>query len=346
MLGPKAQRRRGARRSDPKMSETTHAPKRVQYTGAPESAWCYLDGEYLPLAEARVSVATHALNYGTGCFEGIRAYWSETDSELFVLHLVPHYRRLARSARLLRITPPLDPEGMAEVTLEMLRRSGYREDTYIRPLLFKSDPLIKVGLSGLSASFAVFAVPMGDYVSTRGLDVMVSSWQRTPDNAIPGRAKLTGSYLNAALSVDDAHEAGFDEAILLTRDGHVAEGSAANLFMVRDGVLITPPVTDDILEGITRTTILTLAQELGIPSLERSIDRTELYACDELFLCGTGVQVAPIHSVDRRPVGDGQTGPVTQRLLDAYRAVCRAREPRHRDWLTPVYRRAEGPGGA
>ena len=299
--------------------------------------YCYFNGEIVPLDQASISIATHGLQYGTGVFEGIRAYHNAEEDELFVVQALAHYERLAQSCKMLRLEPGLTPAEMVDRTVDILRRSNFRTDVYIRPFAFKSDPVIKVKLGGLATNFAIYAVPMGDYVATDGLRVQVSSWRRLSDNAIPSRAKVTGSYVNAALAVDDALAAGFDEAILLNEDGHVAEASSANLFMVRHGKLITPPVTDGILEGITRTLVMDLAAERGIAVVERSIDRSELYAAQEIFFCGTGAQIAPVVEVDRRPIGQGTPGPITTAVQTAYIRACRGQDAGRRGWLTPVY---------
>jgi branched-chain amino acid aminotransferase len=304
-----------------------------------EGGVCYFQGQLRPLAEANVSIATHALNYGTGCFEGIRAYWSEADGQLYVLKGREHFDRLVRSARILRIELGVGADELLDIAVRMLRENGFRQDVYVRPLAFKAARIIKVALTGVRDEVAMFAVPMGDYVATTGLRVTVSNWQRIADNIIPSRAKVTGAYVNAALASDGAAQDGYDEAIMLGEDGHVAEASSANLFMVRDGVLVTPPVTADILEGITRLVVKELAADLGLALEERTIDRTELYVADELFLCGTGVQVAPVVEVDRRPVGAGVPGPVTGRLQEAYFRAVRGQERRYAHWLTPVYPR-------
>jgi branched-chain amino acid aminotransferase len=308
--------------------------------GVPAVPHAYLDGRFLPLDEARVSLATHALQYGTGVFEGVRAYWNAADEELYVVEALAHFERFLRSCRLMRLDVELTAAALTDLALEVVRRSGLRTDTYIRPVAFKSEPVIKVKLTGLRTSVGIYAVPMGDYVATDGLRVTVSSWRRLSDNAIPARAKITGSYANAALAVDDALAAGFDEAILLNEDGHVAEASSANLFMARDGALVTPPVTDGILEGITRRVVIALARGRGIAVVERSIDRTELYAADELFLCGTGVQIAPVVAVDHRPVGTGDIGPITHAIQEAYLTACRGQDPSAPVRLTPVYAQA------
>jgi branched-chain amino acid aminotransferase len=306
---------------------------------APANAWAFLDGRYLPIADARISVMTHAFNYGTGVFEGIRGYWNAAHEQLYVLHLREHFERLHRSCRVMRISLPYTVQQLCDIALEVIRRSGYREDAYLRPVAFKSSELIGVRLHDLQDSFTLFAVPFGTYIDIdRGISCGVSSWRRTDDNAIPARSKITGAYVNAALAKTEAQEAGFDEAIVLNPDGSVSEGSAENLFMLRDGVLTTPLATDNILEGIVRRSVLRIAQDLQIPVEVRQIDRTELYVADEVFLCGTGAQVSPVTSIDHRPVGDGAIGPVTTRIKDVYFRAVRGEDPAYRAWLTPAYR--------
>lgn len=300
--------------------------------------FAFFEGEFVPIEKAQVSIMTHALNYGTGCFEGIRAYWNETEEQLLVFRMAEHYQRFHQSVRILKIDLPYSVEQLDEITLELLRREGYRQDTYIRPLAYKSSERIGVRLHDLEDGFALFAVPFGRYVEKEeGADVVVSSWRRISDNAIPARAKVTGAYINSALAKTDAVLSGYDEAIVLNQDGHVSEGSAENLFLVRNGTLVTPPVTDNILEGITRATIIQLArEELGLETVERPVDRTELYVADEAFFCGTGVQVAAIASVDRRPIGNGSMGPVVERIRELYFDVVKGRVTRYRHWCTPV----------
>ncbi|CAN5230103.1 branched-chain amino acid transaminase [soil metagenome] len=312
--------------------------ERGHHPGFAAQGIAYARGRFLPMEEATVSIATHAFNYGTGCFEGIRAYWNGDHEQLYVVKLLDHFRRLVASARVFRIQIGHDAEELAELTLELLRRNGYREDCYVRPIVYKASPVIRVGLLGLEDAFCCFTAPMGAYLDIeRGLSVTISGWRRNDDNAIPARAKATGGYLNAALAVADAQDAGFDEAIMLTGDGHVSEGSAANLFMIMNGTLVTPEVADDILVGITRGCVKAVAVDLDIPVVERRIDRTELFVADELFLCGTGVQVAAVTSVDGRPVGDGKFGDLTRAIRDRYLAAVHGEIDEHRDWLTPVY---------
>lgn len=301
---------------------------------------CYFRGEFMPLEAANVNLSTHALQYGTGVFEGIRAYWNPRQEQLFGLFVLEHFQRMARNCRLLRIALPHSPEELTAITRELLARNAYGGNVYIRPIAFKADYKIGLVLTDVADGFGIYTLPMGDYLDTaKGLHCCVSSWQRPDDNAIPARGKLTGSYINACLAADDARLAGYDDTIMLTIDGHVAEGSSCNLFMVRGGKLITTPVTEAILEGVTRAAILDMARDQGIPVELRRIDRTEVYVADEIFLCGTGVQVAPVTRVDHRAVGDGRRGPITARIQDLYFAAVTGEEPRYRHWLTPVYER-------
>ncbi len=313
-------------------------PAKLAKGAAPDSAWAYLGGAYVPIREAKIGVMTHAFNYGTGVFEGIRAYWNADEGQLYGLHFREHYARLLRSCRIMRLAVPHSAEDLVDITVELLRKCAYREDAYIRPVVYKSSELIGVRLHGLEDSFTVFAVPFGNYVPIdRGISAHVSSWRRVDDNAIPARAKITGSYVNAALAKTEAEESGFDEAIVLTDDGHVSEGSAANLYLVRDGMLITAPATDNILEGIVRASVMRIAADEKIPVEVRRIDRTELYQVDEAFLCGTGVQISAITSIDHRPVGTGEVGPITRRISRIYFDAVRGKNAKYRDWLTPVY---------
>lgn len=300
----------------------------------------FFRGEFVPYEQAKVSVLCHGLNYGTGCFEGIRGYWNEAHQELYMLKMHPHFERIHQSARILHMTLPYDVAQLCDIACELVRRNGYKEDVYIRPLLFMGDELIGVRLHNLRTEFTMFSVPMKDYIPTTGIRVAISSWRRIDDNAVPARAKITGAYINSALAKTEAYDEGYDDAIFLNPDGHVSEGSAMNLFMVRDGELCTPGINHNILEGVTRRAVMKIAeQELGMRVVERSIDRTELYVCEELFLCGTGAQIAPIIEVDNRKVnGDGKIGPITQRIADVYNRAVHGMEERFKGWVTPVYK--------
>ena len=303
--------------------------------------YAFFDGEFIPIEGAKVSIMTHALNYGTGCFEGIRAYWNEDEQQLYAFRMPEHYERLHRSCNILLIELPYSVDELNNITIELLRREGFQQDTYIRPLAYKSQEGIGVRLKGIADSFAMFALPFGRYIEREeGANVCVSSWRRIYDTSLPARAKCTGAYINSAFCKSEAEMNGFDEAIVLTRGGSVSEGSAENLFLVRNGVLITPSVTSDILEGITRATLIQLArEELQIGVEERTVDRTELYVCEEAFFCGTGVQIAAIASIDNRPVGEGRIGPITKALRDRYFDIVRGKVPKYEGWCTPIYER-------
>src|SRR5438105_6361927 len=301
--------------------------------------WVFLDGEFKRYADARLGLMTHALHYGTGVFEGIRGYWSSEHEQLFILKLREHYARLQRSVKVLKLKIPISLDELCKTSIELVRKNNFRQDVYIRPLAFKSSEEIGVRLHNLKDSFAIYVTPFGNYVDVdRGIRCMVSSWRRIDDNAAPARAKITGIYVNSALAKSEAMENGFDEAIMLTQEGHVCEGSAENIFLLRDGKAFTPPTSDNILEGLTRLGIMELLRnELDIEVVERSIDRSELYIADEIFLCGTGAQISPVIDVDRRPIGDGQVGPVVSRLQKLYFDIVRGRNSKYRSWLTPVY---------
>jgi branched-chain amino acid aminotransferase len=303
-----------------------------------ETSWIWFDGRICQYGDAKVGLLTHGLNYGTGVFEGIRAYWNEEREQLFTLRMGEHFDRMRTNARILQMEVPLSTRELCDITRELLRRNEYREDTYIRPLIFKSAEIIGVKLHDVPDSFAICTAPMGAYVGIGGIRCLVSSWRRIDDTMVPARAKCTGVYVNSALAKSEALQAGMDEAILLTMDGHVCEGSAENVFLVRKGTLVTPPPSDNILEGITRDGLIHLVrEELGLDVVERSIDRTELYTAEEVFLCGTGAQVAPVIEIDRRRVGDGEPGPLTMRIQDLYLSVVTGRNEKYAEWLTPVY---------
>jgi branched-chain amino acid aminotransferase len=298
----------------------------------------YFRGKIVPYAEAQVGVATHALNYGTAAFGGMRAYWNDEKKKLFVFRPTDHFRRLIHSWRLLYMEFDFTPESLIAILLDLLHRDGYQQDIYIRPLAYKADEVIGVRLHDLKAEFTMFAMPMGQYMKNdTDAHVMISSWRRVDDNVIPARGKISGAYVNSALVKTEAVLSGYDEGLVLTQDGHLAEASAMNVFLVRDNVLITPPVTDNVLEGITRRTVIELAKnELKLPVIERSIDRTETYICDELLLVGTAAQVTAVTQVDHRPVGQGVMGPIGAALRGLFADVVRGRNPKYAEWNLPV----------
>ena len=298
----------------------------------------YFKRQFRPDHEATISVRSRALNYGLGCFAGIRGYRTDDGQQVNVFRLDRHIRRLEYSAHILRLRLPGTVAHVSGIVIELLRRNEMREDVYIRPLVFTDSNQLSPLLDPETSELTIYCMPMGRYLSATAIDVCVSSWRRVRENAIPARAKATGGYLNSALARREAMDHGYTEAILLTEDGHVSEGSAEHVFIVRNGELISPPSTEDNLDGITRQSLVTLAQEdLGIPVAERTIGRTELYAADEMFLCGTGAEVTPVRSVDQRTIGDGAVGPVTTRLAAHFEAVVRGRIPSRSSWLTPVW---------
>jgi branched-chain amino acid aminotransferase len=301
--------------------------------------YAFFQGQIVPIEQAKVSVMTHALHYGTACFGGIRGYWNADAEQLFVFRILDHYRRFLNSAKLLMMALPYTEDELAKVTLDLLRQEGWREDVYIRPLGYKADEKIGVRLHDMNDTVTIFSVPFGRYIEKEeGAHVTFSSWRRVDDNAIPARGKISGAYVNSAFAKSEALLNGFDEALVLNADGHLAEGSAENVFVVRNGVAITPPVTENILEGITRATIKHLLQnEIGVKVVERRIDRTEVYVADEAFFCGTGVQVASITRVDHRPIGDAAMGPITAELRNVYFDIVRGKNENYRHWCTPVY---------
>lgn len=299
--------------------------------------FAFFEGKFIPLEDARLSIMTHAFLYGTAVFEGIRAYYNTALQELFIFRPREHYQRFLNSCKLLKIQLPLKENELVNLTTEMLRRNESREDVYIRPVAYKSARRIGLRLDDEN-DFLLFSVPMGPYLSREHpLKLMVSSWRRIEDNAIPARSKVNGSYVNLALAAAEARDNGFDEAILLNEDGSVSEAAGMNLFIVRSGTLITPPVTDNALEGITRSTIFEIATKAGISCVERTIDRSELYIADELFICGTGAEVAAAGSVDNRQIGTGKIGAITLQIQNAYFSIVRGEDSATKDWLIPVW---------
>jgi branched-chain amino acid aminotransferase len=307
--------------------------------------FCYFEGEIIPLSEAKVGILTHAMSYGTGIFEGIRAYYNPDRGQLYIFRGREHFERLQQSARIMMIELKLGPDELLQLAVDLLSRSQLHTDAYIRPMAYKADEVIGVRLHNLRDTMYVAVLPFGNYIDIdRALNVGVSSWKRIDDNMIPARSKITGAYINSAFAKSEALMNGYDEAIMLDNEGHVSEGSAENLFMIRDGVAYTPPVTANILEGITRQTIMTLlSEDLGLKVVERVIDRTELYVCDELILCGTGAQIAPVGTVDHRPVGTGGIGEVGRSLQNLYFDVVRGNVAKYAHWCTPVHAEVRQP---
>ena len=307
--------------------------------------YAFFKGRVVPYKDANVGVLTHALNYGSAVFGGLRAYWTEEEQQLFIFRPQDHFKRFRQSAKLMCMDLPYLEDQLVNALTELMRKEGYKEDCYIRPLAFFCDEIIGVRLHNLHTELSIIALPFGSYGTNEdGQHVTVSSWRRIDDNTFPARGKIAGAYVNSAFIKTDANRAGFDEALVLNQDGHISEGSAANVFMLRNGVWATPPVTDNILEGITRRSIIHFMREdWKWDVVERSIDRTEVYLADEMFFAGTGVQIAAITKVDHRDVGTGKMGPQTAQVKKFFMDVVHGRNPKYRDWCYPIYEKATGP---
>ncbi|HSL27939.1 MAG TPA: branched-chain amino acid transaminase [Anaerolineales bacterium] len=302
------------------------------------SKHAFFEGNIVPLSEANISIATHGFLYGTAVFGGLRAYWNEEQNCLFVFRPYDHFRRLLHSARMMSMKTQYDEESLIQLTLDLLRTDKWQQDIYMRPTFYKADLGIGVRLHDLRDEFCMFVMAYEPYVKNEtNAHVTISSWRRVDDNVIPARGKVAGAYANSALIKTDANRSGFDEALVLDNYGHISEGSAMNVFMLRDGTLVTPPVTDNILEGITRKSVMELARkELGLTVIERSIDRTEVYICEEMFMTGTAAQIVAVTEVDHHPVGTGAMGPITGKLRKLYEDVLRGRNKEYEHWNVAV----------
>ncbi len=301
--------------------------------------YAFFQKQFMPLAEAKIGILTHALHYGTACFEGIRGNWNAEQKQLYLFRMKEHYERLQKGCRLLKINLDYSIDQLCSITVELVEKSGCREDVYIRPLAYKSSQVVGVRLHDLEDDFLIIVTTLPAYLDAdNGVRCCTSSWRRVDDTMIPPRGKITGIYVNSALAKTEANELGFDEAILLNQDGHVSEGSGENIFIVNGNRLVTPPSSDNILLGITRDTAIQLARnELGMETVERSIDRSELYLADEAFFTGTAAHISPILEIDHRPIGSGKVGKVTKQLQRLYFDVIKGNNPKYLHWCTPVY---------
>jgi branched-chain amino acid aminotransferase len=299
--------------------------------------YAFFEGEIVPNEDAKISIATHALQYGTGAFGGIRGYLDKSGSAINIFRLPDHVARLLQSGLMLRADLPYCQADVEKVITDLVKKNAPKHNIYIRPFIYKAGIVLSPKLRGIKDELAIYMLPLDDYVDLSApLKLMVSSWQRVEDNIIPSRGKITGAYINSSFAKDQATEGGYDDAIMLNREGKVSEGSGANLFLVRNGTLITSPITADILEGITRRSMVEFARDEGIPVEERAIDRSELYVADEVFLCGTGVQIAAVGSIDGRQIGDGHRGPITQKLQEIYFSLLRGEDSPYRHYVTSV----------
>jgi branched-chain amino acid aminotransferase len=301
-------------------------------------SFAFFEKKFVPFSDAKISVMTHAFNYGTAVFEGIRGNWNAEEQQLYLFRVKEHYQRLLNSCRILKINIPYTVDDLCRLTIDLVKMNEHRDDVYIRPLAYKSSAVIGVKLHDLQDELVIFTAALPAYLDVSGARCQTSSWRRIDDTMVPARAKVTGLYVNSALAKTEANENGFDEAIMLTYDGHVSEGSGENIFMVEKGHLVTPRSSDNILVGITRDTVIQLAKiELGIETIERSVDRSELYVAEECFMTGTAAHVTPIIEIDRRKVGNGKIGPTTARLQELYFGVVRGKNKKYADWCTAVY---------
>ena len=271
-------------------------------------------------------------------FEGIRAYWDEEGQQLYGFRLKEHYERLLESCKALYMDIPYTVQELCDFTVELLRKNNFRTTTYIRPVVYKGSNSLTPTLKDEDNRLVIYCQPLGSYSGKTELKVAVSSWRRITDNMVPPRTKATGGYLNSALASLEVLQNGFDEAIFLTQDGKVCEGPGENIFLVKKGKLITPPLSDDILEGITRDTVMTLArEELGMEVVERSVSRTELYNAQEVFFSGTAMEVTAVVEVDRRKVGTGKEGEVCKKLRDMFFDVATGKNEKYKGYGTAVY---------
>jgi branched-chain amino acid aminotransferase len=301
----------------------------------------FFEGQYVPREQANVNVMTHAFNYGTAVFEGVRGNWNAEQGELYLFRVRDHVRRIRQSAKIMRMEIKYSEDELCEILTQVARQSGYEEDVYLRPMVYKASEVVGVRMHDLRDDFLTFLTPFGAYLDPdQGVRCATSSWRRVDDTMIPARAKVNGLYVNNAMAKTEAQLNGFDEAIMLNEDGHVSEGSGENIVMIRDGVLITPSPNDNVLEGITLETALYVAErEFGLRVERRSIDRSELYIADEVFMTGTAAHVTPVTEIDRVPVGDGRPGVVSKQIQETYFKAITGRLPQYLDWLTPVYNR-------
>jgi len=303
-------------------------------------SYAYFNKQFVPLSEAKIGVMTHALHYGTAIFEGIRGNWNRQQKQIYLFRLKEHYERMQRGCRVLKIDLPHTLDELCQLTVKLVEMCNFQEDVYVRPLAYKSSQTLGVRLHDLENDFLMFVIPWGPYLDMDKARCCVSSWHRPEDNVIPPQIKATGLYINNALAKSEALENGFDEAIMLTPDGHISEGSGENIFLVKNGKLVTPASDNNILIGITRNTVIELAEkELGIETIERKVDPSELYTASECFLTGTAAHITPVAEIDQRQIASGEIGEITKRLQQLYFEVIRGNNPKYLDWCTPVYKR-------
>lgn len=296
-----------------------------------------VDGKIVDFADARMHVVSPSIQYATAVFEGIRAYWSPQKEQLSFFRYQEHIDRLHLSMKMMRLDPPAALANLKADVISLARANELREDCHMRVFVLLDGPPVITATGPTRLAATIGALPFNSFME-KGMKAGVVSWRRNDDNACPPRMKTVANYVNGRLAAIEAKQNGFDAPVMLTAEGYVSEGPQANILLVRDGELLAPRRTDGILESITRDTIMRLCEEeLGIPVVERAIDRSELYAADEMFYCGSGWEIRPATRVDGLPVGDGNVGPVTRRIAEAYFAAVRGENARYADWLVPVW---------
>lgn len=299
--------------------------------------YAFFKGKVIPIEQAQVSIMTNALQYGTGFFAGVRAYYNENDKAAYVFRLDDHVTRFLNSAKLLDVKMPYGHDALKQIILDLIKKNQPDTDVYLRPFAYVGNTELGPNLANTTMDFALYMIPLKEYMPvSKGLSLVISKWRRIPADAIPTRAKASGGYINSALARKEATDGGYDEAILLREKGDVSEGSAENLFIVKDGVVITPALTEDILEGITRRSILKMCQDMGIPTEDRPVHKDELFSANEAFMTGTGCQVAWVSQIDKKPIGNGEIGPITKRLQEKFFAVVRGTTSDYADWRTKI----------
>ncbi|MFP3261529.1 MAG: branched-chain amino acid transaminase [Nitrososphaeria archaeon] len=300
-----------------------------------ETRFIWQNGSFVPWQEAKVHVMTNALHYGTGVFEGIRAYWN--GKQLYVFRLQDHVNRFFNSIKIYSFGIDFSKDQISEGIKETLRKNELRTDVYIRPIAIKGYGPIGLDVRKLKTDVFIIAMPYGRYFEKEGIEVLVSSWRRISSQTLPVLAKVTGHYSNSVLAKLDALNKGYDDAILLNEEGKVCEGTGENIMMVKDGMIYTPPISAGILDGITRRSIIEFAPDLGLKVVEKDIDRGELYTADELFFVGTAAEITPILKVDGRQIGDGKVGPISKKLKDYFFSVTQGKVDKYLKWLEAVW---------
>jgi len=300
--------------------------------------FAFLDGRIIPWEEANIPISTHALHYGTGCYEGIRGYWNEEKKRIFAFRGKDHYKRLHRSCKILFIKLEYSVQDLLSVTGRLILKNGFKEDVYIRPVAYKKlhPAIIGPTLNGVSDGFFMIIFRKEVLKKPEGIHMGCSSWRRIKDTAIPPRGKICGTYVNTGLARTEAVLNGFDDAIFLTEEGFVSEGGTSNIVMIRDEILITPPPYMDILEGITLDSLLILAEDMGLTVSSRPIHRSELFGADEVFICGTASEIVPVTRIDHRSIGNGKPGTITNSIQDEFRKVVKGKNKKYLNWLDPL----------